>query len=261
MKTNIRKPIYIWVFTVFFSLVFVYSNTVQAQLEPRFGVYVQDEANLLNEQDQLVYYQNAVWLNNRTGGAQVGILTVPSLGNQTLESLALSRFREMGLGSREKNNGVLLLYAAKENHVRIEIGYGLEGAITDAAAGSILDQYFLPNIKAGNTALAFEQTQVSIIQKIAKEYGVDPAEINQGAAAVPTDSNSSNIFNSIPGYLKIALGIGLAILIFLDFKFTGGMFTLGLLSMFRRGGGSSNGGGGWGGRGGGGSTGGGGASR
>jgi uncharacterized protein len=261
MKKHIRKPIYILLFIVLLSVAFVYSSTAKAQLDPRFGVYVQDEANILQEQSQLAYYQNAVWLNNKTGGAQVGILTVPHLGNETIESLAVSRFREMGLGSKEANNGVLLLYTAQENHVRIEIGYGLEGRITDGTAGAILDQYFLPNMKAGNEDLAFGQTQMAIIQKIAEEYGVDPAEINQGSIPAPVNTDSSNFFNSIPGYLKIVLGIGLAILIFLDFKFTGGMFTLGLLSMFRRGGGGSSNGGGWGGRGGGGSTGGGGASR
>jgi uncharacterized protein len=260
MKKLMGKPIYLLAFVVLLAIVFVYSGIAKAQLDPRFGVYVRDEANILQEQSQLVYYQKAVWLNNKADGAQVAILTVPNLGNETLESLAISRFREMGLGSKESNNGVLLLYTAEENHVRIEIGYGLEGRITDAAAGAILDQYFLPNMQAGNVDLAFEQTQMAIIIKIAEEYGVDPAEINQGSIPVPTDSNSSQFFSSIPGYLKIVLGIGLAILIFLDFKFTGGMFTLGLLSMFRRGGGSSSGGG-WGGRGGGGSTGGGGASR
>jgi uncharacterized protein len=256
MKKQIRKPIYILVYVVILAMVFVYSSIAMAQLDPRFGVYVQDEANILQQQSQLVCYQNAVWLNDKTGGAQVGILTVPALGNETIESLAVSRFRQMGLGSREKNNGVLLLYTAQENHVRIEIGYGMEGRITDASAGAILDQYFIPNMKAGNVNLAFEQTQVAIIQKIAAEYGVDPAEINHGSNPAPVNTDSSNFFNSIPGYLKIVLGIGLAILIFLDFKFTGGMFTLGLLSMFRGGGGGR-----WGGRGGGGSTGGGGASR
>jgi uncharacterized protein len=260
MKKHIGKPIYLLVFVVLLVMVSVYSDIAKAQLDPRFGVYVQDEANILQEQSQLVYYRNAVWLNSKTG-AQIGILTVPTLGKETIESLAVSRFRKMGLGSKEKSNGVLLLYTAQENHVRIEIGYGLEGRITDAAAGAILDQYFIPNMKAGNVNLAFEQTQMAIIQKIAAEYGVDPTEIGRGSTSVPADPNSSNFFNRIPGYLKIVCGIGFVVLIFLDFKFTGGMITFGLLSMFRRGGGGSSGGGGWGGRGGGGSTGGGGASR
>lgn len=233
-----------------------------AQPDERFGVYVQDEAHLLQPQTQLGMYQKAILLHDKAGGVQIGIVTVESLGNQTLEDLAVTRFRDMGLGNKAKNNGVLLLYTKQENHVRIEVGYGLEGTITDGTAGEILDQYFIPNMKAGQVDGAFAQTQLAIIQKIAVKYGINPAEISQSPLPEPTNERSSSGFLArIPWFIKLIVGLGIALLIFLDFKFTGGMVTFGLLSILGRGGSSRGGGGNWGGRGGGGSSGGGGASR
>lgn len=241
---------------------FLDPNQAWAQLDERFGVYVQDEASLLQPQTQLTMYQKAVQLHEKASGAQIGIVTVENLGNQTLEDLAVTRFRAMGLGDKSKNNGVLLLYAKQENHVRIEVGYGLEGVITDGTAGEILDQYFLPNLKAGQVDQAFEQTQLAIIQKITVAYGLDPAEISQTTLPEPPNSaSSSGFFASIPWFIKVIVGFGIALLLFLDFKLTGGIVTFGLLSMLGRGRGSRGGGGSWGGRGGGGSSGGGGASR
>ena len=138
-------------------MMFVFTITswigeAQAQVDPRFGVYVQDEASVLAPETQEILYHNAVILNEQTGSAQIGIVTIPSLDNRTIEEIAVSRFREMGLGSEEKNNGVLLIYSADDGRVRIEVGYGLEGQITDGKAGAILDQYFLPNMSSGDIA-------------------------------------------------------------------------------------------------------------
>ncbi|CAH0119231.1 hypothetical protein PAE9249_01730 [Paenibacillus sp. CECT 9249] len=245
------------------ALAFLLAGTIhaEARASSEFGVYVRDEASLIGPGARQSLYQNAVWLHDRTGSAQVGVVTLPSLGDSTIEQLAVSTFREMGLGSRERNDGVLLLYAAAENRVRIEVGYGLEGAIPDGKAGAILDTYFLPHRSAGNIDDAFLYTQSAIIQEVAAEYGVDPSEIyNTDLTGVYDRYGDAGLFEGVPGYMKL-LGLAvLIILLILDFKFTGGMVTFALLSMFRRGG-FGQGPGGRGGRGGGGSSGGGGASR
>lgn len=217
----------------------------------------------MQPQTKEVLYRNAVWIHKNTGTAQVGVVTVPTIGNATLEDFSVSRFRSLGLGSKERNDGVMLLYTAKENHVRIEIGYGLEGRITDGKAGAILDQYFLPHVKAGDIGKAFVQTQGALIQEVAAEYGVDTSEKTAtGELPAPTDyeKTTTSLLSGVPGFVKILVAIGIVLLLFLDFKFTGGMVTYALLSIIRRGG-SSGGGGFGGGRGGGGSSGGGGASR
>ncbi|NLL18707.1 MAG: TPM domain-containing protein, partial [Clostridia bacterium] len=79
----------------------------------------------------------------KASGADLVVVTVENLGGYTIEEYALELFRRWGLGDKEKNNGVLLL-VNKENvltgqsgRVRIEVGYGLEGAIPDGKAGRI----------------------------------------------------------------------------------------------------------------------------
>lgn len=232
-----------------------------ATADSRYGVYVQDEANVISAGTKERLYARAEWLQRQTDTAQIGVVTVPSLEGTTIEQLAVTTFRKLGLGSRERNDGVLLIYAATEKRVRIEVGYGMEGRIPDGKAGAILDQYFVPGRDAGQLDAAFSQTQSALIIEMAAEYGIDATgSVEQVEPLAPTpDGNGSNWFAAMPGYMKAVLGIGLVVLVILDFKFTGGAITWTILNLVgRRGGG---GGGRGGARGGGGSSGGGGASR
>ena len=233
--------------------------------DPRYGVYVQDEAGVLSAPTRETLYWQAVWLHERTGTAQIGVVTVPELGSATIEEYAVAKFRELGLGDKERNDGVLLLYAKKENRVRIEVGYGMEGRIPDGKAGAILDRYFVPNRDAGRLDDAFLETQSALIVEMAAEYGIDASSVvGSGDIPAPADGvldDGNGFWNALPWYVKL-LGIAaIVLLIALDFKLTGGAVTYALLSR-GRGSHRGSGHGGWGGgRGGGGSSGGGGASR
>ncbi|RKP53050.1 TPM domain-containing protein [Cohnella endophytica] len=231
--------------------------TVRANVD--YGVYVQDEAGVLSAQTRQELYNRAIWLHEQTGTAQVGVVAVKDLEGRTLEDYAVSRFRKLGLGDRKKNDGVLLLYEDAGRHVRIEVGYGLEGRITDGKAGAILDTYFVPNRDSGQLDLAFSQTQSAIVSEVAAEYGIDASGVTDRGLPPLEDGTGGSWFAAMPGYAKLILGVGIVFLIFLDFKFTGGAITFFVLNLIGRRGGS--GGGRTGGRGGGGSSGGGGASR
>ncbi|MFH6786456.1 TPM domain-containing protein [Methylobacterium sp. MA0201] len=81
---------------------------------------------------------------------QVVVATVPSLQGTSVEDFSNRLFRAWGLGTRAKNNGVLLLVAPTERKVRIEVGYGLEGALTDALTKVIIASAVAPKFKAGD---------------------------------------------------------------------------------------------------------------
>ncbi len=250
---------------VFAAHAVAFSSAASAAIgDSRYGVYVVDEAQVITAKAKNRLYSSARWLRDQTGSAQVGVVTVPSLEGTTLEQLAVDTFRKLGLGSSKRNDGVLLLYSAADKHVRIEVGYGLEGRIPDGKAGAILDQYFVPNRDAGQLDDAFTQTQSSIIVEVAAEYGIDATgSVDDIAPLTPQPSGGeAGFFAGMPSYVKALLGLGVVLLIVLDFKFTGGAITWSILSMAgRRGGGGGGGGRFGGGRGGGGSSGGGGASR
>ena len=83
-------------------------------------------------------------------GIQLVVATVPSLQGQEIEPYANELFRTWKLGEAEKNNGVLLLVAPNERRVRIEVGYGLEGTLTDALSKVIITNAIAPRFKAGD---------------------------------------------------------------------------------------------------------------
>jgi uncharacterized protein len=83
-------------------------------------------------------------------GIQLVIATVNSLEGQEIEPYANELFRYWKLGEKAKNNGVLLLVAPHERRVRIEVGYGLEGTLTDALSSVIISNAMTPRFKAGD---------------------------------------------------------------------------------------------------------------
>jgi uncharacterized protein len=81
---------------------------------------------------------------------QVVVLTVPSLEGESVESYAEQVFNTWKLGKKDKDNGVLVLVAPNERRMRIEVGYGLEGSLTDVAASRIIRNVMTPRFKEGN---------------------------------------------------------------------------------------------------------------
>jgi uncharacterized protein len=83
-------------------------------------------------------------------GNQVAVVTLPTLQGYTIEEFGYQLGRHWGIGSSEKNNGVLLIVAPKERKLRIEVGYGLEGQLTDALTKTIIEQRIVPHFRSGD---------------------------------------------------------------------------------------------------------------
>jgi uncharacterized protein len=81
---------------------------------------------------------------------QVVVLTVPTLRGESVETYALRVFEQWQLGQKGKDNGVLVLVVPQERRMRIEVGYGLEGTLTDAAAARIIRNVMTPRFKQGD---------------------------------------------------------------------------------------------------------------
>jgi len=83
-------------------------------------------------------------------GEQVVVVTLDSLQGYTIEDYGYQLGRHWGIGQKGKNNGALLIVAPKEHKVRIEVGYGLEGTLTDVISRTIIENYILPSFKRGD---------------------------------------------------------------------------------------------------------------
>jgi len=112
---------------------------------------VVDQANLLSAGQRQAIETKLADLESKSG-IQLVVATVTSLGGQEIEPYANELFRTWKLGERTKNNGVLFLVAPTERRVRIEVGYGLEGTLTDALSKVIITNAVTPRFKAGDFA-------------------------------------------------------------------------------------------------------------
>ena len=105
--------------------------------------------------------------------AQMAILTVKSLEGQTIEEFSLTIAHDKWkLGQKGKDNGVLLVVAINAKKYRIEVGYGLEGALPDSLVGGIGRQYMVPYFKKGDYSTGIYTATLAIANKIASEAGV-----------------------------------------------------------------------------------------
>lgn len=238
---------------VFFTFFLLAGNALAENVQipaPVGDIYVQDFAHVLNETEKAELINLGRSIEDQTT-AQVAVLTVETIGDRTIEEFSTEAFRQYGIGNKKENNGVLLVLSMKERKVRIEVGYGLEGRITDGKAGRILDENAIPNLKNQQPNKAVVDTYKVLANEVLTEYG------KEGIQPPKKTTQDEGAKGGIPTWLLI---IVVPIVIFLDFKFFGGTLTYLLLSILSRGG---RGGGGSGGSrgGGGGSSGGGGAGR
>lgn len=116
---------------------------------PALSGRVVDQANIVQPSTRNAIEQKLADLETKSG-IQLVVATVPSLQGQEIEPYANELFRNWKLGEKTKNNGVLLLVAPNERRVRIEVGYGLEGTLTDALSKVIIANAITPRFKAGD---------------------------------------------------------------------------------------------------------------
>lgn len=169
-------------FSALFLLLAV--TAVAAAFEvPRLTSPVYDGAGWFSpdEERQLVSRLTAMQTEN---GYQIVAVTVPDLQGRSIEEYALEVGRRNGIGSAEADNGIVILASAAEREVRIEVGYGLEGAVTDLQCGRIIREQMIPLFRQEQYAAAFLQAAESVTRLAAGEEGVLPEKEASGGIPV-----------------------------------------------------------------------------
>jgi len=152
-----RIGITLWLMTTL-----VLASVALAYNFPPLTGRVVDQANLMSAQDRSDLEAKLKDLEDRSG-IQLVVATVRSLEGGDVETYANQLFRTWKLGEAKKNNGVLLLVAPNEHKVRIEVGYGLEGTLTDALSSVIISSAIVPRFKAGDFTGGIERGVDGII--------------------------------------------------------------------------------------------------
>ncbi|MBD3380140.1 MAG: YgcG family protein [Candidatus Omnitrophica bacterium] len=133
---------------------------------------VNDYAEVMSPRTEAEISALAARLEEKTS-AEVAIVTVGSVKPLTIEQYAVQLFQKWGIGKKSKDNGILILVAVDDREVRIEVGYGLEGVITDVQSKIIINDLMLPAFRRGDYDLGIASSVVALTKIIRDEYGVD----------------------------------------------------------------------------------------
>lgn len=128
---------------------------------PRLTSPVYDGAGWFSAEEKAALERRLTDLSG-SDGFQIVAVTVPDLQGVSVEEFALETGRQNGIGSAEADNGIVLLASAAEREVRIEVGYGLEGTVTDLRCGRIIREQMVPLLTAGRYAQAFDRAAQSV---------------------------------------------------------------------------------------------------
>lgn len=158
--------------TITLLIIFAGSATAYADIDlpvPRH--YVEDYANVIDSSEERSLNGILQELEQKTS-AQYIILTVQSTEGVPIEQFAIEHAQKWKLGQRGKDNGMLFVLAVKDRHYRFEVGYGLEGFVTDQYCGRIGREVLAPLLKKGQYSKGIYEANLQIVQKIADESGV-----------------------------------------------------------------------------------------
>ncbi|HDM90092.1 MAG TPA: TPM domain-containing protein, partial [candidate division WOR-3 bacterium] len=135
--------------------------------------YVNDFAGIIDPQWESKIEAVIQEVKDKTG-AEIAVVTVNSIEPYgTIEEYAVKLFEKWGIGEEEKDNGVLVVVALDIRKVRIEVGYGLEGAIPDGFAGEIIRKTIVPFFRKGSYGEGLYYGVLRLARRIAGEYNVE----------------------------------------------------------------------------------------
>lgn len=207
--------------------------------------YVNDEANVLNSSVEEYILDINKRFERTKEKPQVVVTTVSSLGDKTVEEYANKLFEKYEIGHKKYDNGVLVLLAPNERKIRIEVGYGLEGAITDTKSGVILDNS-MSFLSEDDFSSAIKIIFDNLCSEIVLEYGYDSSIFEVTDDMYLVDYSNVDNLSPVPKILTLVSIIFLVLLICWDCLYNDGVITEFLLIVIQllgsSGGGSSSGG-------------------
>lgn len=134
--------------------------------------FVNDFANCITAENEQKMQALGEQLYKQTK-AQVVVVTVESLEGKEIEDYSIGLAREWGIGDKDDDSGVLLLLSTGDRKIRIEVGKGLEGRLTDGKTGKIIDNYAKPYLKSNDFSQGLYESYNVLIQEVYAEFGVE----------------------------------------------------------------------------------------
>ena len=181
--------------------------------KPAQREYVVDTAGIVSAKNRAQIEKIGEDLREKTK-AEIVVVTVRTLGDADIESYANKLFRSWGIGDANQSNGVLLLIAKDDRKFRIEVGYGLEGEITDGRSGEILDKmkpYFRDEKYSEGVLNAYQKLAAYAYRAAGVAPGADVSETLEDAST--HEEEPSILMNVLIFFLAIVSMIVLAVIL------------------------------------------------
>jgi len=177
------------------------AQTATPSTFPALTGRVVDEAGVLPPADRTALTAQLAELESKTS-IQLVVVTLKSLQGTTIEDYGYQLGRRWQIGQKGQNSGALLIVVPSERGVRIEVGYGLEGTLTDAATKVIIETAILPSFKAGDLPGGIKRGVDQIVQLLRADAGSTPS-----VPARAADRNGSDALDGIGGWPLLAFGV------------------------------------------------------
>jgi uncharacterized protein len=194
----------------FAALLATWASRAHAVDVPYLTGRVVDNAEILSSatRERLTAVMKA---HEEATGEQIAVLTIPTIGGESVEEYATRAFESWKLGQKGKDNGVLVLIVPKDRKMRIEVGYGLEGTLTDVAASRIIRNAMTPQFQAGNYDKGTEDGVLAVIAQLKGLTAVadTAALVGSGTTDSGTSSGGSSFKVNTPDMpwpMRILLG-------------------------------------------------------
>ncbi len=149
---------------------------------PKYTNYVNDFANVLKKETVSRLNTKLKSYEDQTTN-QIAVATIQTTQPELIEEYAVHMFDQWKPGQKNKDNGVLMVYAMQDHHMRIEVGRGLEGELTDIESKHILDDVVKPEFKAGNYDDGVSKGIDAVIVAISTESGTLTASTKTNTSA------------------------------------------------------------------------------
>jgi len=161
--------IFLFLFVGFFSSLTTHAQNVLAK--PSNPSLVTDMAGILSTEEKQALENKLVAIDDSSSN-QIAVVILPTLDGNPIEEYATKLFRTWGIGNKKTNNGILLLIAVQDKKIRIETGYGLEGAIPDITAINIIDNDLKPAFRSNAFYDGIDKATDDIAKAAVGEYKV-----------------------------------------------------------------------------------------
>ena len=157
--------------------------------EVKKDVFVYDQDNIINDETEKDLNSMLVDLEEKTE-VEFVVISITSLNGYSIEEYSNEVFNQLGIGKKDTDNGLLLLFSRSDSKVRIEVGRGLEGILNDSKCGRILDDYFVPYRDNDKYTKATKLTTEALLNVLADEYNVSIKGLTTNNTPNKTDSEN-----------------------------------------------------------------------